>query len=161
MVLIKDEINKLMNEQVAKELNSAYIYLGISTWAKEKSLNNMAKWFYLQAKEEFTHAERFIEHIIDTGGHVEYGALDIAKTDYNNVEEALKVTIEHEEYITNEIKKILEKAMELKDYEAIEMLQWFIKEQVEEEAQSNELLVKYNQYNKNDVLWDQHTHRDD
>jgi len=161
MVLIKKEINEMMNEQIAKELESAYIYLGISFWAKERSLHNMANWFYLQAKEEFTHAERFIEHLVDTGGHVEFKTLNGVKTDYNNVEEGLKATIEHEEYITNEIKKILEKSMELKDYEAIEMLQWFIKEQVEEEAQSNELLVKYKQFKENDALWDHHLHRDD
>ncbi|MCK4239188.1 MAG: ferritin [Candidatus Lokiarchaeota archaeon] len=161
MVLISKEINEIMNAQIMKELGSAYIYLGISTWAEEKSLHNMAKWFDAQAKEEYTHAERFVNYIIETGGHVEYQTIDGVKTDFEGVEDCIKATIEHEEYITGEIKKILEKAMELKEYEAIEMLQWFIKEQIEEEAQSNELLATYILLRKNDALWDHHLHRDE
>ncbi len=161
MVLISKEINEMMNSQIMKELGSAYIYLGISTWAEEKSLHNMAKWFYAQAKEEYTHAERFVNYIIETGGHVEYQAIDGVKTDFESVEDCIKATIEHEEYITGEIKKILDKAMELKEYEAIEMLQWFIKEQIEEEAQSNELMTTYILFEKNDALLDNHLHRDE
>ncbi|MHA2019714.1 MAG: ferritin [Promethearchaeota archaeon] len=160
MTLISKEINDAMNAQITEELKSGYIYLGISLWAEERSLHNYAAWMRNQFKEEFEHAERFMKYIIETGGHVELKAIGEVPTEYSNTEATIKATIEHEEYITRKIRGLLEMAHEKKEYEAINMLQWFVNEQIEEEAQSNELMTTFELQGKKDGLWDHHLKRD-
>ncbi|MHA1720801.1 MAG: ferritin [Promethearchaeota archaeon] len=160
MTLISKEMNDAMNAQITEELKSGYIYLGISLWAEERSLHNYAAWMRNQFKEEFEHAERFMKYIIETGGHVELKAIGEVPTEYSNTEATIKATIEHEEYITRKIRGLLEMAHEKKEYEAINMLQWFVNEQIEEEAQSNELMTTFELQGKKDGLWDHHLKRD-
>ncbi len=160
MVLISKEMNDAINAQITEELKSGYIYLGISLWAEEKSMHNYAAWMRKQFAEENEHAERFMKYIIATGGHVELKAIGEVPTAYPNTEATIKVTIEHEEYITKKIRSLLELAYEKKEYEAINMLQWFVNEQIEEEAQSNELMATYELQGKKDGLWDHHLHRE-
>ncbi len=160
MTLISKEMNDAMNAQITEELKSGYIYLGISLWAEERSLHNYAAWMRNQFKEEFEHAERFMKYIIETGGHVELKAIGEVPTEYSNTEATIKATIEHEEYITRKIRGLLEMAHEKKEYEAINMLQWFVNEQIEEEAQSNELMRTFELQGKKDGLWDHHLKRD-
>ena len=153
-------MNAAMNAQITEELKSGYIYLGISLWAEERSLHNYAAWMRNQFKEEYEHAERFMKYIIETGGHVELKAIGEVSTEFSNTEATIKATIEHEEFITKKIRGLLEMAHEKKEYEAINMLQWFVHEQIEEEAQSNELMTTYELQGKKDGLWDHHLKRD-
>ncbi|QEE15266.1 ferritin [Promethearchaeum syntrophicum] len=160
MTLISKEMNDAINAQITEELKSGYIYLGISLWAEERSLHNYAAWMKKQFKEEYEHAERFMNYIIETGGHVKLNTIGEVPTEYPNTEATIKATIEHEEFITKKIRGLLELAYEKKEYEAIEMLQWFVHEQIEEESQSNELMATYELQGKKDGLWDHHLHRD-
>ena len=159
MALISKEMNDAMNAQINEELKSGYVYLGISLWAEERSMHNYAAWMRKQFAEENEHAEKFMKYIIATGGHVELKAIGEVPTVYPNTEATIKITIEHEEYITKKIRGLLELAHEKKEYEAIDMLQWFVREQIEEEAQSNELMATYELQGKKDGLWDHHLHR--
>ena len=160
MTLISKEMNDAINAQITEELKSGYIYLGISLWAEERSMHNYAAWMRKQFKEEYKHAERFMKYIIETGGHVELNAIGEVPTEYANTEATIKATIEHEEFITKKIRGLLDLAHKKKEYEAIEMLQWFVHEQIEEESQSNELLATYELQGKKDGLWDHHLHRE-
>ena len=119
MVLISKEMNDLMNKQIVEELHSSYIYLGISQWAEERSLHHYAAWMMTQAKEEYEHASKFIKYITETGGHVEFGTLEAVKTDYANIEETIRTTIAHEEFITKKIRSLMDLAQEKKDYKLI------------------------------------------
>jgi ferritin len=160
MTVISKEMNERLNAQIAEELSSAYIYLGMSTWAEEKSLHHLANWMSLQAKEEFSHAKKFWDFIIETGGSVKFAEIPKARTDYADVESLIKTTIGHEEYITKKITTIMDFAQETKDYVTIGILMWFIKEQVEEEANAKELLTTYELQGKRNGLWDHHLKRE-
>ena len=159
MALISEKMNVAMNAQIVEELASSYIYLGISIWAEERSMHTYAAWMRNQAKEENEHAEKFMKYIVETGGHVTLGALPAVKTEYGNTEETIKVTIAHEEHITRKIRTLFELAMELKEYEAYGLLQWYIKEQIEEEANSKGLMDLYELNGKKDGLFDHHVKR--
>jgi ferritin len=158
LALISEKVNAAFNEQIGKELESSYIYLSMSVWLEEKALHNLADWFYVQAKEEFSHAKKFMDYIIETGGKVALPAISKPKIDWQNAEEIVKTAYAHEQYITKEIHKLVTLAEELKEYSPKDILNWFVKEQIEEETNTNELVIRHAAL-KNDFLFDHHTKR--
>jgi ferritin len=158
MALISDEMNKAMNIQIKEELESGYIYLSMSLWMKEHNYNNLANWYYVQAQEEYSHAKKFMDYIIEAGGTVELLDLKKPKSDWKSVGEILKVGLAHEQHITGKIKELWKLTEKLGELEPRSLLQWFIDEQVEEEASATALVEIHAAY-KNDMLFDHHTHR--
>lgn len=158
MVLINERINEAFNKQVKEELNSAYIYLGMSIWLKENSYNNLSSWFFAQYNEELSHAYKFINYIIDVGGKAELLEIPKPKSDWVSVKEIVEAAYKHEQYITNCIRNLIILAEEEKDYNPWQLLQWFVTEQIEEEASTEELVIRQAAFN-NDMLFDQHTTR--
>ena len=159
MALISEKINEAFNNQIGEELESAYIYLSMSVWLEDKAFHNLSNWFYIQAQEEFSHAKKFIDYILETGGKVVLPALSQPKGDWQSVEEIIKTAYEHEQHITRKIRELTALAEELKEYEPLsEILPWFVREQIEEEANTEELVVRQAAYN-NDYLFDHHTKR--
>ncbi|UYP45398.1 hypothetical protein NEF87_001683 [Candidatus Lokiarchaeum ossiferum] len=159
MSKLSKEMESAMNKQIVEELHSAYIYLGISRWAEERSMHHYASWMHLQAKEEFAHAEKFMKFITERGGHVELGTLEAVKSEFENTEETIKLSIGHEQFITSKIHELMDLAQSTKDYPSIEFLNWYVKEQVEEEDAANDLLATYELQGKKDGLWDHHLKR--
>jgi len=160
MANISDKLNEAFNDQIKEELESAYIYLGMATWFEERSLDNLAAWFTKQAEEEFEHGMKFKAHVIERGGSVHYQVLEEQKQDWNNLLEILEAAYEHEKYITGKIIELHELAKELKEYSSNFLIQWFLNEQVEEEANVSSLIDKYKGY-KNDFNFDHHIKRGD
>ena len=160
MANISEKLNEEYNIQVKEELESGYIYLAMSAWFAERTLNNLAAWFHKQAEEEFEHAMKFVNYILDTGGKVEYAELKKPKGDFNNILEILEAAYEHEKYITGRIHHLYEVASELKEYSAFPMLHWFLDEQIEEEEQTAALIDMYKGY-VNDFNFDHHIKRED
>lgn len=160
MTHISEKMQSAMNQQIVEELHSGYIYLGISRWAAKRSMKGYAAWMKKQAKEEFEHAERFMEFITDTGGKVELGSIDAVSTDYADTEATIQAAITHEEYITKKIHDLLSLAHELREYPAVQMLQWYVAEQVEEEANANALMDLYVLNGRKDGLFDHRVKRD-
>ncbi len=160
MANISDKLNEAFNDQIKEELESAYIYLGMATWFEERSLDNLAAWFTKQAEEEFEHGMKFKTHVIERGGSVHYQVLEEQKQDWNNLLEILEAAYEHEKYITGKIIELHELAKELKEYSSNFLIQWFLNEQVEEEANVSSLIDKYKGY-KNDFNFDHHIKRGD
>ncbi len=158
MVLISEKINDAFNTQIGEELSSAYIYLSMSTWFKENSFNNLGEWFFDQYNEELLHAYKFMDYIVETGGTVKLPAIPAPKNDWVSVEECVKTAYEHEQYITNKIRDLLVLTEEIKVYAPRQLLQWFITEQIEEEASTSELVNRQAAF-RNDMLFDQHTQR--
>ena len=158
MVLISEKMNEALNKQIGEEISSAYIYLSMSIWLKEKSLNNLSNWFFTQYNEELGHAYKFINYIVETGGTAVLPAIPKPKSDWTSVEEIVKTAYQHEQYITNCIRELVLLAAELKDYNPQQLLQWFVTEQIEEEASTEELVIRQAAF-KNDMLFDQHTTR--
>ena len=160
MAKISEKLNEAFNIQIKEELESAYIYLGMAVWFEERTLDNLANWFKLQADEEFAHAMKFKAHILERGGSVHYQALAEQKQDWTNIMEILEAAYAHEKYITDKIIGLQKLANELKEYSSIFLIQWFLEEQVEEEDNITSLIDKYKGY-KNDFNFDHHVKRTD
>ena len=158
MVLITEKLNDAFNTQIGEEISSAYIYLSMSSWLKENNFNNLGEWFFAQYMEELGHAYKFMDYIVETGGKVKLPAIPEPKSDWASVEECVKTAYEHEQYITNKIRDLVVLAEELKDYGPRQLLQWFVTEQIEEEASTSELVDRQAAF-RNDMLFDHHTHR--
>lgn len=158
MALISEQFNEALNKQIGEELNSAHIYLSMSVWLKERSYNNLSNWFFAQYNEELQHAYKFINYIIEVGGKAEVPELDKPKADWASVKEIVETAYAHEQHITRTIHDLVTLAEELKDYNPRELLQWFVSEQIEEEASTSEMVERQAAF-KNDMLFDQHTVR--
>ncbi|MFX0113892.1 MAG: ferritin [Candidatus Hodarchaeota archaeon] len=159
MALISEKMAEALNEQVGKELESAYIYLSMSMWLEEQSFHRLANWFYIQAQEEFGHAKKFTDYIIEAGGSVKLPAIPQPKNDWADIKEIVETAYSHEQYITGRIHDLVRLAEELKEISVMNLLNWFVEEQVEEEASTSELVVKQARY-RNDDLFDHHTKRE-
>ncbi len=160
--LISPELNDLMNKQIVEELRSAYIYLGMAAWAEEQGLKGLAAFMKIHAEsEEYIHAQKFVNYIIETGGKVEYGTIEKVTTNYQNVETVLKEAIKHEEHITSKIKALMDLATDRKEYYALDLLNWFIQEQIEEENLFTDLYTSFELSGKNLGVWDHYVKHPD
>ena len=137
--MIKKEIAKMLNEQINKELHSGYLYLEFANYYESQNLPGFAKWFVHQAHEEYEHAMKIRGFMIDAGERVTFSPLADTDKEFKDVKAPLVAALKHEQFITDSINKIYEKALSLKDHLTANFLQWFIEEQGEEEtnAQNN------------------------
>ena len=126
-------VEKLLNEQIVNEIYSAHLYLSMSAWLRDKNLDGYASWFYIQYKEELDHALIIYNYILNAGGSVELGAIDAPPFEFESLENVLECSLKHEELVTSLIYAIVEAAQKTKDFKTVQFLDWFIKEQVEEE----------------------------
>lgn len=130
------------NEQMREEIFSAYLYLAMSSDMKFKGLDGSASWFQIQAQEEIAHATKFFNFIHDRGGQPELPALEKPQVSWKSLAAAFEAALNHEKHITGCIDKLLDLAREENDHAAEVFLQWFVTEQVEEEATADEILQK-------------------
>ncbi|MBN2557796.1 MAG: ferritin [Clostridia bacterium] len=136
--MVSENILGLLNEQIKKELHSAYLYKGIEAYFENLGLKGMANWFMVQAQEEMGHAMKFFNYVNEVGGLVQLGTIEAVTSKYKSPLEAMKASLEHERYITASIYKIVDAAIDERDHKTNSFLQWFIDEQVEEEANAEE-----------------------
>jgi ferritin len=135
--MIPSRVRDIMNEQVKAELESQYIYLSMVAYFHEQNLDGMAHWMRVQAHEETTHALKFFDHVVDRGGTVELLDLKQLKKTWASPLEAWQDAYKHEQFITARIHAILKVVREESDYTAEPMLNWFVKEQIEEEKNTS------------------------
>ncbi|MCF7936573.1 MAG: ferritin [Synergistales bacterium] len=138
--MLSEKLWDALNDQVNAELHSAYVYLSMASWLEDASFQGMAKWMKAQANEEMEHAMKFYGYINDRRSRVELKPIDGPKTSWNSPLEAFEDAFEHEQYISGRIHSLLDIAHEERDYPTQEFLQWFVKEQVEEEASVDEVV---------------------
>lgn len=141
--MLNKEIVKLLNEQINKELYSSYLYLDIANYYADQSLNGFENWFYIQAKEELDHALLFRKYLLNNGESVISTEISAKFDTYKDFREPLAKVLEHEEYITSSINNIYEKAYKLSDFRTTQFLDWFVKEQGEEEKNSGDNIKRY------------------
>lgn len=137
---ISEKIEKAINEQIKEEFYSSYLYLAMSAWLSERSLNGFANWMYVQYQEEISHAIKFFKYLIERGGKVELQEIAKPKNDFESVLAIYQQALEHEKFVTSRINNMVDIAREVKDNATLNMLQWFVDEQVEEEANASELV---------------------
>jgi ferritin len=140
--MIKNKIEHAFNKQINAEIFSAYLYLSMSAALERMNLPGFANWMRVQAQEEMTHAMKFFGHIIERGGQVKLTAIEAPETEWKDVVEIFKAVLTHEEKVTALINGMVDLSIADKDHAANMMLQWFVNEQVEEEANAMEILGK-------------------
>lgn len=129
-----------LNDQINAELYSAYLYLSMSAWSESCNLKGFAKWFKVQWQEEVQHAMKFFDYIGDRRGQAQLKAIDNPPASWASPLAAFEATLEHEQSVTARIGKLVELAQADKDFATQNFLQWFVNEQVEEEAAADEIV---------------------
>ena len=142
--MLEQKMEIALNQQVNAELWSAYLYLSMSYDMDNKGYGGMASWFALQAKEEFEHATRFMKFIGEMDGKVSLMPIAEVRQVWDSPKAAFEDTLMHEKVVTGKIHKLMDMAVELKDYATQSMLKWFVDEQVEEEDNARKILEKLN-----------------
>ena len=140
--MISDALRDEMNLQIKYEMYSAYMYLAMSAWCAERNLTGFAHWMNLQAREEVDHAMRFFHFMLERGGHIELQAIEAPAAEYGSPLAVMEQSLEHEKFVSSRIHHLYKLAVDEGDYPAQVMLQWFVTEQVEEEASIGEIVER-------------------
>ncbi len=141
--MLNNEVAKLLNEQITKELYSAYLYMDMANYYADNSLNGYEHWFFVQMQEERDHALLFRQYLLNNGEVVKLAAIDAPDKTYESFRDPLVMSFEHEQTVTASINNIYEAAYRNKDFRTMQFLDWFIKEQGEEEKNADENIKKY------------------
>lgn len=147
--MISKKVQQAFNSQLNEELYSSYLYLSMAAHFESKNLKGFAHWFRIQSQEEYGHALKFFNFILQKGGKVSLTQIAAPKTKWNSIAEVFNDTLAHEQKITSLINGLVEVTMEEKDYAAHTFLQWFVTEQVEEEANVEEIIQKIDMIGEN------------
>lgn len=138
--MLKEKVLTAINDQINAEFHSAYLYLSMSAWFENKGLTGFANWMKIQYQEETTHAIKFFNYVIERNGRVTLAPIAAVDTDFKNIVDVFEKTLAHEEMVTDRINKIMDIAIAESDHATRSFLNWFVDEQVEEEANVNEIL---------------------
>ena len=140
--MLQEKVKQLLNEQINKEFYSAYLYLDIANYYTDQGLHGFANWYTVQAQEERDHALLFMKYLQNNDEKVTFEA--VAKPDkvFADLKAPLSVGLEHERYVTSLINTIYDAAYSVKDFRTMQFLDWFVKEQGEEETNATDLIKK-------------------
>ena len=144
--MLDKKVTELLNDQVNKEFYSAYLYLDFSIFYEDAGLDGFANWYKIQAQEERDHAMLMMQYLQNNGEKVTLEA--IAKPDkvLDDKLHVLELGLEHEQYVTSLIHAIYDAAYSVRDFRTMQFLDWFVKEQGEEEKNADDMLKKYDLY---------------
>ncbi len=132
--MIDARLEEEFNEQINKELYSEYLYLAMKAYFQELNLQGFVNWFDVQVQEEHAHAMGMYDYLNERGGKVDLRAIDKPVVEGKTIIEIFEQVLRHEEFVTSRINHLADVADEVKDRAALHLLDWYIKEQVEEEA---------------------------
>jgi len=139
-MLTSKKVVSAINEQIGYEFSASLQYYAIGAHFATEALPQLSQHFFKQAEEEKGHALRFMKYIVDVGGRVEIPAIDAPKARFRTAEEAVKLSLDQEIHVTNQINGLVELARKENDYITINFLQWFLTEQLEEVSSMDNLL---------------------
>lgn len=140
--MLSAKMQKALNTHLNEEFYSSYLYLSMAAYFEAKNLKGFANWFRIQTQEEYMHGMKFFDFILQKGGKVTLGQIAEPKIEWKSISEVFAETLKHEQKITGLINKLVEVAMLEKDFATNNFLQWFVTEQVEEEANVEEIIQK-------------------
>ncbi|MFQ7472646.1 MAG: ferritin [Anaerovoracaceae bacterium] len=141
--MLSKKVIELLNEQVNKEFYSAYLYLDMSNYYKNEGLNGFANWYKIQAQEERDHAVLFMDYLQQNGEEVVLEAIAKPDKEFKSFIDPLKEGAAHERFVTGLIHNIYAAAYDDKDFRTMQFLDWFVKEQAEEEDTADDMVKKY------------------
>lgn len=142
--MLSKNIETALNNQIRVEAESSQIYLAMASWAETHGLEGVSKFMYLQSDEERMHMLKIIKFINERGGHAKVTELQAPKTNYATFKEMFEEVYKHEVYVSETINNLVHISLSEKDYATHNFLQWYVAEQIEEEAQAKVILDKIN-----------------
>jgi len=149
--MLNKKIEDICNRQVEREGFSSSLYLAMASWAENNGFNGVADWLYSQSDEERLHMLKFIKYINERGGKAIISALKKPEVKFSSVEVVFNEVLKHEEFITASINEIVSLTLDEKDFTTHSFLQWFVTEQIEEEASVRTIIDKVRLVGKNNM----------
>jgi ferritin len=140
--MLKDKIQKALNTQMNLELSSSYLYLAMAAYFESENLSGFAHWMKVQSGEEYGHAMKIYGYINQRNGRVNLAKIDAPKSEWKGAAEVFTETLKHEQFVTRSIDELVDLTITEKDHASNTFLQWFVTEQVEEEATAMNILDK-------------------
>ena len=140
--MLSEQMLQALNDQIKWELQSSYLYLGMAAYLSDAKFDGVAKWMRVQAKEEVEHAMKFYEYIEERGNRVVLQPIPAPDKEWTDVNDVMEKSLKHEQFVTSLIYKLVDLAAEEKDHATSVFLQWFVKEQVEEESTFRDIVDK-------------------
>lgn len=141
--MLDKKVVELLNQQITKEFYSAYLYLDFSNYYYNQGLDGFGNWYKIQAQEERDHAMLIIQYLQNNGEAVVLEAIDKPGIALNSAKDVLTEGLKHEQYVTGLIHNIYDAAYSVKDFRTMQFLDWFVKEQGEEENNADSLIKKF------------------
>jgi len=142
--MISKTMETALNRQINRELYSAYLYLSMSAYFETANLKGFAKWMRVQAREEKSHAMKIYDYVIARGGVASLEAIEAPKAKWASAGKVFEDVYAHEQKVTGMINALVDLSVKEKDHATFEMLQWFVREQVEEEEHASGILSQIN-----------------
>jgi ferritin len=137
---MNEKVEKALNEQINAELYSAYLYLAMSAYFEANNMPGFANWMYVQYQEETTHGLKLYKYIVERGGTVTLAPIQEPPKTWKDTQDVFSEVLKHEQLVTSLINNLVDLALVEKDHATNNMLQWFVAEQVEEEANAMTIL---------------------
>ena len=138
--MISDKLCTALNKQINAEMYSSYLYLSMSAWFEDRSLSGFGNWMRVQAEEETFHAMKMFDYVIERGGRVVLESIQQPESDWESPLSVIEAVLKHEELVTGLINDMVDISMDVRDHAGTYFLQWYVEEQVEEEANVGTLL---------------------
>jgi len=140
--MLSAKLQEALNKQINEEYYSSYLYRSMVAYMEDKNLDGCAHWMRMQADEEHLHALKIFDYMIERGGRVELQEVAAPPRDWDSPLAAFEASLEHEKYMTGNITKLVDLAMAERDHATNNVLQWYVSEQVEEEANVDDIVQK-------------------
>jgi ferritin len=137
-------IEKLLNNQIKYEANASMHYMAMASWADANGYNGIAEFFYGQSEEERVHMTKLVKFVNERGGNVVIPAIEKPTDDFRSLNQLFEMFLKSEVFVTEQINHIIYECLEKKDYNVHNFMQWYVTEQLEEEATARTLLDKLN-----------------
>ena len=142
--MIKETMQEAINKQIVREMYSSNLYLAMAAYYHSMNLNGFARWMRLQAQEEMDHALKFFDYLLDRGGMPKIGKIDATPTEWDSPQAGFEAALAHEEKISGHINDLADLSIKEGDHATHVLMQWFVQEQVEEEATVGEIVDRLN-----------------
>ncbi len=140
--VISESMESALSEQLNHEFYSAYLYLAMSAYCSHNNFNGAAQWHQLQFEEEHQHATKIYDYLMDQGVHVQLLPIPAPPSEFGSILEVFEASLAHEQEMTGRLNELSDQALKEKDHATYNLLQWFVNEQVEEEASVSGIIAK-------------------
>jgi ferritin len=140
--MLPEKVEAILNAQILKEDYSSQLYLAMASWAENQGFEGVSEWLYAQAEEERVHMLKIVRYVNERDGEATIPGIEKPPTDFGNIADMYDKVLEHERYISASINEIVGVCLDEKDFTTHNWIQWFVDEQIEEEASVKAIIDK-------------------